>query len=310
MQFLRDLVQLRRSLRDLADAGDQMDRNASYELTASARRFSRRATRVVDDKLSFSATLMRAGEVDAAHRLLAEVESDVRQEQTALLDRVNEVSLGRTMQRERVTRLRLARTLAVAMLGASMLAFSAMGMAVAGFLQDRAQEGRTVAASAAAAESARKDARESARRNLPERLKKVRIAGRSVILTERELLVYRQLATGALSGSDAAQLLSLLPPELAARVRRLVGAVEAARKATPEAPVIVIRPAEKQKKKKAAEAKPKPAEKPSPQPSQGGQGEPSPSESPSSPPDDDDSDAPEDRDGGSGPLGLGDVQAV
>lgn len=306
MRFLRDLVQLRRSLRDLVDAGDELDKNASYELTASARRFSGRAKRVVEDKLSFSATLMRAGEVEAAHRLLAEVEHDVRTEEAALMEQVNEVKTVHTIQRERITRLRLARTLAAAMLGSSLLAFSAMGMAVAGFFQDDSNGG--IAAPAGAASRRERAAARAEAKGLSGKLRKVRIAGRSVMLTEGELIVYRQIATGAVSATDAVELLSLLPPELAARVRRLVVAADAARKSAADAPEVIARAVEKAKKKKAekkAEAA-KPSPSPSSEPSPGDDGEPTPSNTSSGSPDEsDDSDG--DGGDGDGPLRLPDA---
>lgn len=115
------------------------DRADSFELAVSARRFSRRTQAVLDDKLSFSATLMRAGEVEAANRLLAEVGEEVLSEEVALLERVNEVKAARSVKAERsepMTRGRMARTLAVAMLGASLFAFSAAGAAVAGLFTE------------------------------------------------------------------------------------------------------------------------------------------------------------------------------
>lgn len=115
---------------------NEADRAASFELAVSARRFSRRTQAVVDDKLSFSATLMRAGEVAAANRLLAEVEEEVLSEEAALIETVNEVKVARSIERDKVTRGRLARTLAVAMLGSSLLAFSVAGAAVAGLFKD------------------------------------------------------------------------------------------------------------------------------------------------------------------------------
>lgn len=118
---------------------DAEDRADSLELAVSARRFSKRTQAVVDDKLSFSATLMRAGEVEAANRLLAEVGEEVLSEEVALLERVNEVKVKRSMQRPPVTRGRLARTLAVAMLGSSLLAFSAAGAAFVGLFRDNDQ---------------------------------------------------------------------------------------------------------------------------------------------------------------------------
>ena len=126
-------------LSSLGSKPSETDRADSFELAVSARRFSRRTQAVIDDKLSFSATLMRAGEVEAANRLLAEVGEEVLTEEVALLERVNEVKAARSIRptgHDRVTRGRLARTLAVAMLGASLLAFSAAGAAVVGLFRD------------------------------------------------------------------------------------------------------------------------------------------------------------------------------
>ena len=126
-------------LSSLGSKPSEKDRADSFELAVSARRFSRRTQAVIDDKLSFSATLMRAGEVEAANRLLAEVGEEVLTEEVALLERVNEVKAARSIRpsgHDRVTRGRLARTLAVAMLGASLLAFSAAGAAVVGLFRD------------------------------------------------------------------------------------------------------------------------------------------------------------------------------
>jgi hypothetical protein len=126
-------------LSGLGSKPSETDRADSLELAVSARRFSRRTQAVIDDKLSFSATLMRAGEVEAANRLLAEVGEEVLTEEVALLERVNEVKAARSVRpsgHDRVTRGRLVRTLAVAMLGASLLAFSAAGAAVVGMFRD------------------------------------------------------------------------------------------------------------------------------------------------------------------------------
>lgn len=126
-------------LSSLGSKPSETDRADSFELAVSARRFSRRTQAVIDDKLSFSATLMRAGEVEAANRLLAEVGEEVLTEEVALLEKVNEVKAARSVRpkgHDRVTRGRLARTLAVAMLGASLLAFSAAGAAVVGLFRD------------------------------------------------------------------------------------------------------------------------------------------------------------------------------
>src|SRR5687768_14689721 len=92
-------------LSSLGGRPSEQDRADSLELAVSARRFSRRTQAVLDDKLSFSATLMRAGEVEAANRLLAEVGEEVLTEEVALLERVNEVKAARSVGgRDRVTR--------------------------------------------------------------------------------------------------------------------------------------------------------------------------------------------------------------
>ena len=138
--LMGDLTQLRREFRDLASESVAEEEQAKIELTASARRFSRRTKHVVDDKLSFSATLMRAGEVGAANRLLEEVEVDVRTEEAALIEKMNEVKVARATTRERMTRVRLARMLAVSLAGSLIMGFSALGMAAAGFVEDREQD--------------------------------------------------------------------------------------------------------------------------------------------------------------------------
>ena len=130
---------LRREIKELnrecARAANDEER-ASFELTRSARAFSRRTREVADDKLAFSATLMRAGEVEAANRLIADLEVDVRTEEAVLAEQVNEAKIVRAARREKVTRLRLARSLAAATLSAGLLMLSVAGVAVGAFLED------------------------------------------------------------------------------------------------------------------------------------------------------------------------------
>lgn len=137
---LGDLTQLRREFRELTTESAAEEEKAKYELTASARKFSRRTKNLVDDKMTFSATLMRAGEVDAANRLLEEVEQDVRVEEAALIEKMNEVKIARANKRERLTRVRLARLMAVSLAGSMLMGMSALGMAAAGFVQEREQD--------------------------------------------------------------------------------------------------------------------------------------------------------------------------
>lgn len=200
---------------------------ASYELTVSARRFSRKTQAVVDDKLNFSATLMRAGEVDAANRLLAEFHDDVREEEAALIEKVNEVKAARSVQRDRLTRARLARVLAVALVGSSLIAFSAAGMAVAGFLKDRVRTAQE--AVALPGRPVGKQAKRVAAAPRDKELHHVRI-GKKVLklrLTSVELKTIQQLASRSTSASVLDQLIELLPQQLAERVHNAIVAAAA-----------------------------------------------------------------------------------
>ena len=214
-----DLRELRQSVVELFDDDRSAEAEASLQIAKSAQRFSKNTKEVVDDKLSFSATLMRAGEVQAANRLLAEVEHEVREEEAALIETVNEVKVAQSMRRQRVTRLRLARMLAVAALGSSLLMFSAAGMAVAGFLRDRAesisgpqdQEGTRMAAVAdgnAAAGAGTSTAR------------RLRIGDVDVLLTKAQFKKLRTLTGGGnIDAESLEELLNILPAPLATRIK-------------------------------------------------------------------------------------------
>lgn len=195
----------------------QADLADNLELAVSAQRFSRRTTAVVDDKLSFSAALMRAGEVDAAQRLLAEVEEEVLIEEAALIERVNEVKVSRSMSHEHMTRGRLARTLAVAMLGSSLLAFSAAGMAVVGLFRenDRAihdSNARSDGGGGATLASHDGAGDRGARRQ--------NIAGISVRMTPAQKKRYKELQKNGFADEDELErfLLELLPTPLADKI--------------------------------------------------------------------------------------------
>src|SRR5688572_22772693 len=129
IRMARDLRDLYRGFVELLSVPED-SAEASYEIAKSARRFTTNAQAAVDDKLNFSATLMRAGEVEAANRLLKEFHDDVREEEVALIERVNEVKAAEAVRREGLTRTRLARLLAVAVVGSGLLSFSAAGMAL------------------------------------------------------------------------------------------------------------------------------------------------------------------------------------
>ena len=202
----------------------ETDRADSFELAVSARRFSRRTQAVIDDKLSFSAALMRAGEVEAANRLLAEVGEEVLTEEVALLERVNEVKAARSVRpkgHDRVTRGRLARTLAVAMLGASLFAFSAAGAAVVGmFRDDQATHGSDPDATGDTVASRDGRARKGRHVRLTDRI--------SLSMTPAQFREYSRLTDGEIDEEQLEIfLLELLPRSLAEQVHyALVSGIE------------------------------------------------------------------------------------
>lgn len=191
------------------------DRAAGFELAASARRFSRNTKAVVDDKLSFSAVLMRAGEVEAANRLLAEVEQEVATQEAALIEKVNEVAVARSIERDKMTRARLGRTLAVALLGSSILAFSAAGAAVVGLFRDDQAIHGSDPGSARGAKLAQDRTVEA-----QGQLRHVRIANVSFPLTQAQFRRYTKLTSAGEIDERELQLflLDLLPPDLAQKV--------------------------------------------------------------------------------------------
>lgn len=197
------------------------EERASLELAESALRFTRHAKESVDDKLSFSATLMRAGEVQAATRLIAELEGDVRDEEEALVEAINEVQAARSRRREKITRLRLTRLLITAMLGACVMGFSAMSFAVAGMFAERARSPKP-AHVAADLSSLPADHLASRLRPGGKTVKHLQIGGRLISLNKEQLIAYRELKEG---GGDAALLeafLASLPSDVADTVRTMI----------------------------------------------------------------------------------------
>ena len=163
-----------------------VEHEARQDLASSASRFSRTTRDVLDDKLSFSATLMRAGEVYAAKRLLAEVAEDVTTSEAALVEQVNEVRLAQAVRRQRLTRARLLKGLIASMLGASFMVMSVMGFAVASmFDEDR----RVAAQPARGGDLARSGIARTDMQVLT-------VAGVRLKLTQQELKLLRELTTG------------------------------------------------------------------------------------------------------------------
>ncbi|MGI8773650.1 MAG: hypothetical protein ACR2KQ_01365 [Actinomycetota bacterium] len=146
---LRAYRALSASLNEMDEANAAAEQRERLALARSTTQFCRKSKQVVDDTMSLSAVLMRAGEVDEAQRLLAEVDRDVEQEKVALLEVMNEVSQKKAERSHKVTRLRLAKMLMSAVLGASLMTFSAFGVALANYFSDRVAASEGVGRAAA-----------------------------------------------------------------------------------------------------------------------------------------------------------------
>jgi hypothetical protein len=211
-----DLREVQSNLSELLSENTAEEKAASKQLADSARRFSRRTRAVVDDKLTFSATLMRAGEVNAAKRLLQEVTDEVRSEEAALIEVVNEVKVAGTIRRERITRIRLARTLVAALLGMSLLAFSAVGMAVAGVFHNREAETRFAHYEGGlrhrghALRLAATDATS---------MRRLKIADVNLLVTASQFRRIIQLTDGSVEDQTLGDLMSFLPESLAQKIQ-------------------------------------------------------------------------------------------
>lgn len=302
MQFIKDLREVTGALKELVADDARHEEDAKLELAVSAQRFSQETRDVVDDKLTFSATLMRAGEVDAAKRLLAEVEAEVRDNEIALIEQVNEVKVVRAARRERITRMRLVRSLAVAMLGAAVMATSAAGMAFASFLEDRARAEEV----AAQRQERRRDfaggtrgqGGASVKPGRHTRTAKVALGGVHAALTPRALAAYEQLKSGDVDAGEIEDLLSLLPQDLADTMRGVLSTAQVAEDTVNDVvPALAGRASAKRKAAKAKQAaadeaeKQEPAaeepkEEPTPEPDPEPTESPGPEEEPEDDPDD------------------------
>lgn len=209
-----------RSLAELRSTDAKEEETASFEFAASARRFSRDTKASVDDKLSFSATLMRAGEVHAATRLVAELEEDVREEEVALVEAINEVQVARSLRRERITRLRLARLLVASMLGACLMGASVMAIGVAGMFADL--DTPTPARVAAPPDGSRSDRYRDDAIARGKTVKHVRIGGTLVALNKEQLSDLRDLKKGTLDPASLEAFLASLPLDVVDSVRLII----------------------------------------------------------------------------------------
>jgi hypothetical protein len=307
--FFDDMDEMRRDLAELLAADTAEERAASRQIAESASGFSQRARAVVDDKLSFSATLMRAGEVSAAARLLAEVEETVRNEEVALIETVNEVKVAQAVRRGRITRLRLARSLAAAMLGACVLAFSAVGMAVAGVFQDRDERVAFADLGGKRSDPARKTRSDGTSRPPGRLVRKLQIGDVKLVLTQDEFRRLTALAGEDFDESALTDVLALLQGALAEKVEE---AIAIANEAVDDVPEVVLdatpvgKKAERVKDKGDGQSEQPPQDhespEPSPQPSdQEEKPEPEPEPQPSpSPSESDDTEHSEEP--GAGPL--------
>jgi hypothetical protein len=207
------------------------EEQACFETTRSARGFSRRASAVLDDKLAFSATLMRAGEVDAAFRMMREAEAEVLREETVLLEVVNNVAAAGATKRTRTTRLRLARLLATTVISACLMVFSVVGFAVASIIVERISPDEVRNSRGAAGEVEASD--DLART----KLRKVRLpSGNKVAMSRRHYRTYQAILEGrrvapykvtafldSLPPREVRAFLVGLPPEVAQILQETMG---------------------------------------------------------------------------------------
>jgi hypothetical protein len=262
---LRALRELDRRLDELHAADRAAEEWARIELARSASRFSRRAKEVVDDTVGLSATLMRAGEVEEAGRLLEEAEFRVRSEEAALLETVNEVKAAGEIRRRRMSRLRIAKTFATTLLSGSMFVTSAFGVALARFaIEGGKQVERSIEAPGGAAPEV-----------APKRtfVEEVEVAGVKLSLTREELKRFKRLTAKADPEALRSFLEERLPKDLAERVQAAL--IAAVAPLDPYVPVEVEATAVEALEPVEVEApEPRESEKPAPEPSEDPEPEP------------------------------------
>ena len=200
---------------------------------------------------------------------------------------VNEVKVAQTARRDKMTRLRLARMLAAAMLGSVLLASSAVGVTLASALSPDEQrpaiapyEGRQRGHARAAMASGRATSKKVMRR--------LKIGSGYVLLTAPEFRKLSRLTDGEqVDLAELTDLIPLLPPALAARVQEAIdtttATVASAVSDVPETADVRLQrettkekdpakeaqpPAEAEETEKPAEPEPTP-EDPEPTPSDG-----------------------------------------
>lgn len=205
MRPLDELRHLRKALSELRRADAAAEESARFELTQSTRHFSRKAQDVLEGTMALSATLIRAGEVDEANMLIAQVEREVHEEEAALREAMNEVEVQRVARRRKIARLRMARLLSAMVAGASMMAVSVAGIAVAGMFANRDP----------ADTSASLGTNSEAGINRMQPRKRVNIAGVSVALTPRQLATFQNISNGgSVQTVEVQRLLTAVLPQV------------------------------------------------------------------------------------------------
>ena len=206
MKVLGGMSRLRHHLTSLFAGRNEEE--ACFETARSARGFSKRATAVLDDKLAFSATLMRAGEVDAAFRMMREAQADVWREETALFEIVDKVAAAGTTKRRRRARLHLARTLATALVSFALLTLSVGGFALASAVVQRMSPDQAANAGGGASAIETEDAA------FVREVRSVRLAnGVRLNVAAKHVGTYRKISRGQqVAPGRAEALLRTLPP--------------------------------------------------------------------------------------------------
>jgi len=228
----------RRELDELSNECSRAARDedaATWELARSARAFSQRAREVADDKLAFSATLVRAGEVEAARGLIHELERDMREHQAALAEKLDEARAAAASRRANVSRRRLVRTGAAAVLAAGLLSFSVAGVTVASFvagMNDDSGSGSSIRSEARPTKSAEASARDAPTRSirLPD--------GTRVALTQDQFRRLERLSADPNLDRQELErlLLDLVGPRIASQLARaLAGLTNGAERAAGDA---------------------------------------------------------------------------
>ena len=297
---IRALKKIEAEIEELRSADQAAEEAARFEIVQSASQFSRRSKEVVDSTVSLSATLMRAGEVEEANRLLADAEMQVREEEAALIETVNEVKMQGAQRRHRISRLRLFKAIATVALGSTLTMGSAFGVVLTNHLINRPDQ-------VAEAASLRNTGKAGGRAHL----KNVPVAGMNLKLTRAQFKEYKQLVAGDVDGAELKKFLNEVladDPSLAAEIHAVLIAASAdvADVVDPLATEVL------QAKESAEEPSETPAaDEPEPSPQDAPSEEPADTESPPQGPDDSPDPSPEPNpsppdDGGDkdGPDGL------